>query len=215
MPTSAYPPPCACLPRSVRALVGASLALLAHSLSAQATVAPKPLDDKTDLEIPVTLTPFVVSDEKDTGYAATSTLAGTRLRTDLRDVGAAISVVTSQFMLDTGSTNARDILIYTTGTETGGFEGNFSGVSTGNGFSSAENTLQSPSTSTRVRGLAGAASRARTSRAISSSRASRSIPTTPSVSISRVARMLSSSVSAVPPASSTTSSRAPISARAR
>jgi outer membrane receptor protein involved in Fe transport len=156
MPTSAYPPPCARLPRSVRALVGASLALLAHSLSAQATVAPKPLDDKTDLEIPVTLTPFVVSDEKDTGYAATSTLAGTRLRTDLRDVGAAISVVTSQFMLDTGSTNARDILIYTTGTETGGFEGNFSGVSTGNGFSSAENTLQSPSTSTRVRGLAGA-----------------------------------------------------------
>ncbi len=104
----------------------------------------------------VKLTPFVVAGEKDNGYVATSTLAGTRLRTDLRDVGAAISVVTSQFLADTGSTNMRDLLIYTTNTEVGGFEGNFSGVATGNGFSSAEGTLQSPNQSTRVRGLAGA-----------------------------------------------------------
>lgn len=105
---------------------------------------------------PVKLTPFVVEESEDRGYAATSTLAGTRLRTDLRDVGAAISVVTSQFMIDTASTNARDLLIYTTNTEVGGFEGNFSGVDTGNRFSSAESTLQSPQNSTRVRGLAGA-----------------------------------------------------------
>jgi outer membrane receptor protein involved in Fe transport len=105
---------------------------------------------------PVKLTPFVVEESEDRGYAATSTLAGTRLRTELRDVGAAISVVTAQFLADTGSTNARDVLIYTANTEVGGFEGNFSGVSTGNGFSNAEAALQSPSTSTRVRGLAGA-----------------------------------------------------------
>jgi outer membrane receptor for ferric coprogen and ferric-rhodotorulic acid len=104
----------------------------------------------------VVLSPFVVTETEDRGYQATSTLAGTRLRTDLRDVGAAISVVTSQFMIDTGSTNLRDILVYTTNTEAGGFEGNFSGVSTGNGFANAEGTLQNPSSSTRVRGLAGA-----------------------------------------------------------
>jgi outer membrane receptor protein involved in Fe transport len=108
------------------------------------------------VEETVTLLPFVVEETEDRGYAATSTLAGTRLRTDLRDVGAAISVVTAQFLADTASTNARDFLVYTTGTEVGGFEGNFSGVSTGNGFANAEGLLQSPHSSTRVRGLAGA-----------------------------------------------------------
>lgn len=129
--------------------------LLAAPLSAQ-TVAPAPRPAIVAADETLTLSPFVVSESEDRGYAATSTLAGTRLRTDLRDVGAAISVVTSQFMADTASTNVRDLLVYTTNTEAGGFEGNFSGVETGNRFSSAEATLQSPQNSTRVRGLAGA-----------------------------------------------------------
>ena len=126
-----------------------SLPLLAQALP-PARPAPPPV------EVPVTLSPFVVEEAEDRGYAATSTLAGTRLRTELRDVGAAISVVTAQFMADTASTNVRDLLVYTTNTEAGGFEGNFSGVDTGNRFSSAESTLQNPQNSTRVRGLAGA-----------------------------------------------------------
>ncbi len=155
------------LPRIVRAAsharplycnslaITASLAVFGPLASAQTTPAiSTPLTPPT--EEAVKLSPFVVVENEDHGYAATSTLAGTRLRTDLRDVGAAISVVTSQFMVDTGSTNLRDLLIYTTNTEFGGFEGNFSGVSTGNGFSSAEAQLQSPSQSTRVRGLSGA-----------------------------------------------------------
>ena len=142
-----------------RLVSAATFAFLAAVAAAQ--TAPKPSATAAAPADPaaeeaVKLTPFVVAESEDRGYAATSTLAGTRLRTDLRDVGAAISVVTSQFMVDTGSTNLRDILIYTTNTEAGGFEGNFSGVSTGNGFSSAEGTLQSPSGSTRVRGLSGA-----------------------------------------------------------
>lgn len=59
-------------------------------------------------------------------------------------------------MIDTASTNVRDLLVYTANTEAGGFEGNFSGVSTGNGFANAGATLQTPQNSTRVRGLAGA-----------------------------------------------------------
>jgi len=42
----------------------------------------------------VQLSPFEVSAEKDTGYRATGTLAGTRLRTELRDVAASVSVIT-------------------------------------------------------------------------------------------------------------------------
>ncbi|MBM3864735.1 MAG: hypothetical protein FJ381_02400 [Verrucomicrobia bacterium] len=140
-----------------RLLVAACLCLPA-TLPAQTAPAPRPPTATAAAadDVPVTLSPFVVEEAQDRGYAATSTLAGTRLRTDLRDVGAAISVVTSQFLLDTGSTNARDFLVYTTNTEAGGFEGNFSGVDTGNRFSSAESLLQSPQNSTRVRGLAGA-----------------------------------------------------------
>jgi outer membrane receptor protein involved in Fe transport len=139
------------LPQRVLPVV---LALLSAPLTAQTL--PATLAPAASADAPITLSPFVVEESEDRGYAATSTLAGTRLRTDLRDVGAAISVVTSQFMIDTASTNVRDLLVYTTNTEAGGFEGNFSGVSTGNGFSSAESTLQNPQNSTRVRGLAGA-----------------------------------------------------------
>jgi outer membrane receptor protein involved in Fe transport len=104
----------------------------------------------------VHLTPFVVSTERDNGYAAASTLAGTRLRTDLRDVGAAVSVVTAQFLADTASTNIKDLLVYTTNTEVGGMSGNFSGVDAGGAFSNPDASFASPNQSTRVRGLAGA-----------------------------------------------------------
>src|SRR5262249_7040375 len=43
-------------------------------------------DDET-----IKLTPFEVTASTDVGYQATETLAGTRIRTDLRDVGSAIS----------------------------------------------------------------------------------------------------------------------------
>ncbi len=141
-------------PSVLRLPLFVAFSLLPLGLNAQTAPAPSP--SAPPPEEPLKLTPFVVEESEDRGYAATSTLAGTRLRTDLRDVGAAISVVTAQFLADTASTNARDLLIYTTGTEIGGFEGNFSGVSTGNGFSNPEGTLQSPAQSTRVRGLAGA-----------------------------------------------------------
>ena len=138
-----------------RLLLGSALLLATASvLGAQTVPVTAPVSEPK--EPPIQLLPFVVEDDVDTGYAATSTLAGTRLRTELRDVGAAISVVTAQFLADTASTNARELLVYTTGTEAGGFEGNFSGVSTGNGFANAEALLQSPQNSTRVRGLAGA-----------------------------------------------------------
>lgn len=47
------------------------------------------------------LDPFLVTAEEDSGYQATSTLAGTRIQTGLKDVGSALSVVNAQFLQDT------------------------------------------------------------------------------------------------------------------
>jgi len=150
----------------------ATLALFALTAAARAqTVAPPqaprpateavripviPTEEAAPEEEVLELSPFVVATDADRGYQATSTLAGTRLRTELRDVGAAISVINAQFMADTGSTNTKDLLVYATGTEAAGMGGNYSGVSTGNGFSNAEDGLVSPNQATRVRGLSGA-----------------------------------------------------------
>lgn len=76
------------------------------SLVAQtATPAGDPPDkDAAEKEVLV-LSRFVVTPEEDDGYRATSTLAGTRLKTDLKDIASAISVVTAEFMRDTASKN--------------------------------------------------------------------------------------------------------------
>lgn len=100
------------------------------------------------------LSPFEVMAAEDTGYVATSTLAGTRVRTELRDVASAISTVTSAFLEDTGSRNAQDLLVYTTNTEVGGITGNYAGA--GGGAASGYNEsplLLRPNANTRVRGL--------------------------------------------------------------
>src|SRR5580658_8354311 len=100
-------------------------------------------------EEPTVLSPFVVDAAEDKGsYHAESTLAGTRVRTDLKDVASAISVVTAQFLQDTGAKNAEDLLVYTPSTEVAGLRGNFSGVA--GSAVVQENTVD---TSTRVRGL--------------------------------------------------------------
>jgi outer membrane receptor for ferric coprogen and ferric-rhodotorulic acid len=61
----------------------------------------------------VVLTPFTVSTDKDNGYAATETLAGTRMRTNLRDVGASLTVLTTEFIQDLGVTSLDKALLFT------------------------------------------------------------------------------------------------------
>ncbi len=100
----------------------------------------------------VVLSPFVVSATEDTGYGATSTLAGTRVRTELKDISSSISVVTEQFLSDTGAKKNEDLLIYTTNTEVGGIRGNFSGAGGNSTYDERPNLLR-PSQNTRVRGL--------------------------------------------------------------
>ena len=64
--------------------------------------------DEEDEEEIYELSPFTIAEEEDVGYLATTTLAGTRLNTPLRDVGSAISVLTEELFDDTGATDAGD-----------------------------------------------------------------------------------------------------------
>src|ERR1017187_1263670 len=120
------------------------LALLISLLSAlqglRAQVAPQPSNHATEVTpppvpiitmrsqasqgAPFELSPFVVSDEGSQRYLASSTFVGTRVRTDLNDIGSAIQVVTGPFLKNTNSTNAQDLLVYTANTEVGGLYDN-------------------------------------------------------------------------------------------
>lgn len=104
-------------------------------------------DPEQDSEEVIHLSPFSVTSETDEGYLATQTLAGTRIRTNLRDVGSALSVVTEQFLKDTGARNNEDLLVYTPSTEVGGLQGNYSG---------AGNRVVETDSNNRVRGLGSA-----------------------------------------------------------
>ena len=103
----------------------------------------------------IELSPFEVTGGTDDGYRATSTLAGTRLRTDMRDIGASISIVNEEFLRDTNSSNLEDVLIFTPNTEVGGLGGNHSGSQGANPIPAQQRGDPSGGY-TRVRGLASA-----------------------------------------------------------
>ncbi|HEX2862701.1 MAG TPA: TonB-dependent receptor plug domain-containing protein, partial [Lacunisphaera sp.] len=131
-------------------LLAIALAAITSPVSAQTTGPDASNPDRNPGESTLVLSPFVVTADEDLGYAARSTLAGTRIRTDLRDVGSSISVVTKQFLEDTNSTSIESLLVYTANTEVSGEGGNFLGKGDGAILTSP------PGTSTRVRGLTSA-----------------------------------------------------------
>ena len=139
--------------------MGALLAVLALAFPArlpgqEVLTAPSSVATEEDEEI-VELSPFVIDAEEDAGsYAATASLAGTRLRTDLKDVASAISVVTEKFLTDTNSKNSADLLVYATNTEVAGQGGTYVGQDGGAFINDGE--YVSPVPNTRVRGLAAA-----------------------------------------------------------
>ncbi len=141
--------------RPAVALTVVLLALLAPAASSQQTLPPAPNDPEPPKDGVVEMSRFVVSTDEQDGYRATTTLAGTRIKTDVKDIGSALSIITSQFLEDTGALNTEDLLVYTTGTEVGGTKGNFTG--TGDDVVLTERAaLATPHTNNRVRGLAGA-----------------------------------------------------------
>jgi outer membrane receptor protein involved in Fe transport len=102
----------------------------------------------------IQLSPFEVTASRDLGYQATETLAGTRLRTDLRDLGATISVATKEFMRDLGATDNQSLLPFLTGTEVGGVTGNFAGLGNDTAvLSDLMARVNGANATTRIRGL--------------------------------------------------------------
>lgn len=114
------------------------------------------------------LTPFTVDASKDKGYYAENTLAGSRINTNIGDLGAAITVVTRQQLTDTASTDINDVFLYEANTE--GL-GNFTriygsgvtntidrstvkDVAAGYGWGNDPNAVYTSSTANRVRGIA-------------------------------------------------------------
>lgn len=94
-----------------RRAAACALGLLAASFPLVAQTAPKPADDTTRPSEVIELSPFTVSAEaSQDGYLAKQTLAATRTKSDLKDVGASIDVLTEAFMNDTGVLDITDAL---------------------------------------------------------------------------------------------------------
>lgn len=89
------------------AVTGAS----AQQVAQPAEPAANPQDE------PIVLSPFTVDASKDRGYYAENTLAGSRINTNIGDLGAAITVVTRQQLVDTASTDINDVFLYEANTE--------------------------------------------------------------------------------------------------
>ena len=100
------------------------------------------------------LSPFTIDASEEEGYLATTTLAGSRIRSNLRDLGASIAVVTQDFLEDTGATDGQSLLQFIGNVEVGGVLGNFSDVNINN--ASTNDTRINPQSSQRVRGLVSA-----------------------------------------------------------
>ena len=106
------------LKRTVTFLAGA-LALFAQSARyahAQAAAASPPAATTPDSS--VTLSPFEVRTDKDNGYAASSSLAGSRFNTPLKDIASPISVMTKEFLEDIGMVDLNQALEYGLNTQT-------------------------------------------------------------------------------------------------
>ena len=58
----------------------------------------------------IELNPFVISAGADDGYAPTETLSGTRLKTPVKDVASAISIITAEILSDLVALNYTDVL---------------------------------------------------------------------------------------------------------
>jgi outer membrane receptor protein involved in Fe transport len=98
------------------------------------------------------LPPFEVeSSSHDTGYYTQNTLAGTRLNSNLADLGASITVITKQQMTDTSSVNINDLFLYEASTE--GDQQYENPGSTSKGTGTGDSNQSSPQTSNRIRGL--------------------------------------------------------------
>src|SRR5687768_5321331 len=85
--------------------------------SAQTVSPPAATSSSSDPKETIELSPFVISETAETGWIATETLAGSRLRTNFKDVPNQIETLTKDFMEDLGVTSVEQALVYTANVE--------------------------------------------------------------------------------------------------
>tara|TARA_Y100000588_G_scaffold369793_1_gene439195 strand:+ start:306 stop:4037 length:3732 start_codon:yes stop_codon:yes gene_type:complete len=101
------------------------------------------------------LTPFTIEEGSESGYYASQTLAGGRIKQSLKDTGAAVQVVTAEFMEDIGATDIEELLQYTTSSEVAGILGNFTGAEDQDaGAIGTGAARRDPDGTSRIRGIA-------------------------------------------------------------
>lgn len=92
---------------------------LTSALAAQTVVPPatRPVADEPKRDETIVLSPFEVSAGSDQGYAARETLAGTRFKSELKDVPSQVSVMTREFLEDIGAVTIEDAYRYSLNVE--------------------------------------------------------------------------------------------------
>lgn len=98
--------------RILRTSLGLSTTLGLAAVARAQTAPAAPPAGTTNADV-VELSPFSVATDKDTGYAARETLGGTRMRTDLRDIGASLTLLTPEFMQDLAVNSFDKALLFT------------------------------------------------------------------------------------------------------
>jgi iron complex outermembrane receptor protein len=97
-------------------LLSLAAVLFSSAVLAQVSSSTAPVGPAAPKEEVVELSPFEVSTTKDTGYVGQDTLSGSRLRTNLKDVAAAISPMTAEFLQDIAANSIEDAVEYGVGT---------------------------------------------------------------------------------------------------
>lgn len=101
------------LRKSLQAVTGLLGLMLASAALAISLAGEEPEEEEKVFE----LSPFVVQEGSDIGYAATSTLGGTRFETNLFETPAAISVMTKELMDDLNVENLEEYVVHAPSTE--------------------------------------------------------------------------------------------------
>ncbi|HYD82519.1 MAG TPA: hypothetical protein VEA63_00675, partial [Opitutus sp.] len=99
----------------IRPALAGVFVYLSTTALAQSVDAPPASETSANSADVVVLSPFQVTTEKDRGYRATNSISGTRLDTAIKELPMPIEVITEEFLRDTGSTDLRQSLRYSSG----------------------------------------------------------------------------------------------------
>lgn len=91
-----------------------ALGLIGSTPAQSAAPAPALPVKSADGEDVIALSPFITSATSEQGYIATSSLAGSRVNTPLKDIAAQIDVMTLDFINDIGATTIEDSVAFST-----------------------------------------------------------------------------------------------------